>query len=382
MPVKLRWGLVGGGEDSQIGGAHRMGAILDGHFELVAGALDIHPGRGRKFAVQKGIGKDRAYGNWREMLARESSLEPDQRLDLVTVATPNATHHRIAKGFMDEGFDVLCEKPLTTTLEQAEDLLKTARRKERILAVNYGYSGYPMVRQARAMVRDGDLGRIRVVVAEFAHGSHADASDADNPRVRWRYDPAQAGVSSVLGDTGLHALHMACFVTGQGVARVSADFASTVADRVLEDDAMLMLRFSGGAVGRLWTSAVAVGQQHGLNLRVFGELGGLRWAQEQPNQLHWTPLGEPSRVLERGDIRLSEEAVRASRITVGHAEGMVEAFANIYSDLAETIRARRESRPPHPAAGWYPTGQDGLSTLAVVHAAARSARDGGAWIKL
>ena len=381
MPRKLNWGLVGGGEGSQIGGAHRIGARLDGHFELVAGALDIDPVRAREFAIRMGIAEDRAYGDWRRMLGREKSLGPDTRLDLVTVATPNSTHHEISKSFLEAGFHVLCEKPLTTTLADGEDLVRTAREADRILAVNYGYSGYPMVRQARSMVRDGKLGRIRVVVAEFSHGSHADAADADNPRVGWRYDPKQTGVSSVLADAGLHALHLACFVIGSDVTRVSADFVSTIKSRELEDDALLALRFSGGAVGRLWTSAVAVGQQHGLTLRVFGERGGLRWAQEHPNQLYWTPLGQPVRTLERGDGSLSEEANLASRVTVGHAEGLPSAFANIYSNLAEAIRAREEGRDPNPHATWYPTGEEGVRTLAVVHAAARSARNGGAWVE-
>ena len=380
MERRLRWGLVGGGEGSQIGGAHRIGAAIDGEFELVAGALDIDPERGRAFAVRSGIPRARAYGDWREMARRESGLDPSERLDLVTVATPNATHHEIARAFLDAGFHVLCEKPITATVAEGDDLVEAARAAGRILAVNYGYSGYPMVRQARAMARAGELGRVRVVVAEFAHGSHADASDADNPRVRWRYDPAQAGISSVLADTGLHALHMACFVIGRDVARVSADFASTVEGRTLEDDAMVALRFSGGEVGRLWASAVAVGQQHGLTLRVFGERAGLRWSQEQPNQLYWTPVGQPTRILERGDEALADEARRGSRITVGHVEGLLGAFGNIYLDLATTIRARAEGRDPDPSSGWYPTGADGVRTLAVVHAAARSARDGGRWI--
>ncbi len=381
MPLQLNWGLVGGGETRQIGSAHRIGARLDGHFELVAGALDINPVRAREFAVRLGVPEDRAYGDWREMLGREKRLPTYGRLDLVTVATPNSTHHEISKAFLEAGFHVLCEKPLTVTLAEGENLVRTARDADRILAVNYGYSGYPMVRQARSMVRDGKLGRIRIVVAEFSHGSHADAADADNPGVRWRYDPEQTGVSSVLADAGLHALHMACFVIGQQVTRVSADFVSVFESRELEDDALLALRFAGGATGRLWTSAVAVGQQHGLNLRVFGELGGLHWVQEHPNQLYWPPLGKPTRTRERGDVRLSGEARLASRITVGHAEGFPGAIANIYSNLAETIRARDEGRAPHPAATWYPAGEEGLRTLAVVHAAARSARNGGTWVE-
>ncbi len=382
MGRKLRWGLVGGGEGSQIGTAHRVGATIDGEFEWVAGALDIDPERGRDSAIRGGVPPARAYGDWQEMVRRESGLGPDQRLDLVTVATPNSTHHRISKALLECGFHVLCEKPITTTVSDGEDLVEAARAANRILAVNYGYSGYPMVRQARAMVRDGQLGRLRVVVAEFAHGSHADADDTDNPRVRWRYDPAQAGISSVLADTGIHALHMACFVIGRDVTRVAADFASTVPGRMLEDDAMVSLRFSGEVVGRLWSSAVAVGQQHGLTLRVFGERGGLRWSQEQPNQLYWTPLGKPTRTLERGDGNLSAEATRSSRITVGHVEGMIGAFGNIYADLAEGIRAFAEERDPDPASTWYPTGKDGVRTLAVVHAAARSAREAGRWVDI
>ena len=380
MPRKLLWGMVGGGESSQIGSAHRIGAGLDGQYRFAAGALDIDPQRGRNYAMRLGIPASRAYGNWREMLERESLFDAPERLDLVTVATPNATHYEIAKSFLTAGFDVLCEKPLTTDPESAGDLVETAGRANRILAVNFGYSGYPMVRQARAMVEAGDLGEIRVVVAEFAHGSHADASDEHNPRVRWRYDPLQAGVSSVLADTGLHAIHMACFVTGRRVARVAADFASCVEGRELEDDAALAVRFDGGGIGRVWASAIAVGQQHGLTLRVFGGRGGLRWSQEQPNQLFWTPVGRPTRVLERGDPALSPAAARASRITVGHAEGMLGAFANIYADIAEVLRARAEGRDPDPVATSYPTGEDGLHTLAVVHAAVGSVRDDGAWV--
>ena len=374
---KLAWGLIGGGEDSQIGSAHRIAAGLDGAFAFAAGALDIDPDRGRAFALRLGAGRDRAYGDWREMLEGEAK-RPD-RVDLVTVATPNQTHFEITKAFLEAGFDVLCEKPMTTTVAEAEEIVALARAKDRLCAVNYGYAGYPLVRQMRAMVAAGELGRVRLVVAEFAHGFHADAADAGNPRVRWRYDPAQAGVSSVLADAGSHALHMACFVTGQQVARVSADFASCIEGRELEDDAQLAFRMTGGAVGRLWTSAVAVGRMHGLTLQVFGEKGGLRWAQEQPNQLSWTPLGEATRILERGSPKLAAAAQRASRLVVGHAEGLFGAFGNIYADLAEVIRARKEGRSPNAEALRYPSAAEGLHSVAAIHAAAASAKSGGAW---
>ena len=375
--AKLQWGLIGGGEGSQIGGVHRIAAGLDGAFVLAAGAIDIDPARGRAFGARLGIAEDRAYGDWREMLAGER--DRSDRLDLVTVATPNASHYEITKAFLDAGFDVLCEKPLTTTVAEAEGIVATARAAGRICAVNYGYSGYALVRQARAMVAAGDLGRIRVVVAEFAHGHHADAADADNPRVRWRYDRALAGVSSVFADCGIHALHMASFVTAQEVERVSADFAVAVPGRELEDDALVACRMSGGAVGRLWTSAVALGRMHGLTLQVFGEKGGLAWRQEQPNQLLFTPLNGRTEIIERGHAGLSAAAVRASRTAIGHAEGFLGAFANIYADLAEVLRARRDGRAPDPLALSCPTAADGLQSVAAVWAAARSAASAGAW---
>jgi predicted dehydrogenase len=376
--TRLNWGMIGGGRESQIGPAHRIAAGLDGHFTLAAGALDADAARGRAFAMDLGIAPDRAYGDWTEMLAGERD-RPD-RIDLVTVATPNATHYAIAKAFLGAGIHVLCEKPMTVTEDEAEDLVLTANRMGVICAVNYGYTGYALVRHMRAMVARGDIGRVRLVVAEFAHGHHADAADADNPRVRWRYDPAQAGVSAQFADCGIHALHMASFVTGQEVARLSADFASCLPGRVLEDDAMVNFRMDGGAVGRLWTSSVAIGRQHGLTIQVFGETGGLRWAQEQPNQLYHMPLGQRLQVIERGEGGLSPEADRASRVTVGHAEGMPLAFGNIYRDIAESLRASAAGHSPDPAVTLFPTAADGLRSIAAIHAAVASARAEGAWV--
>jgi len=376
--AKLTWGLIGGGAGSQIGPAHRLGARVDGLFDFAAGALDHRPEEGRAFGRSLGLAPDRAYGDWREMLAGETA-RPD-RIDLVTVATPNATHFEITRAFLDAGFDVLCEKPMTMTVAEGEEIVRLARRTGRICAVNYGYTGYALVRHMRAMVARGDLGAVRMVVAEFAHGHHADAADADNPRVRWRYDPAQAGVSAQYADCGIHALHMASFVIGQQAARLSADIVSCIPSRVLEDDAQVNLRFDGGAVGRLWTSSIALGRQHGLTLQVFGEKGGLRWAQEQPNQLFWTPLGGRLQVIERGEAGLSPEAERASRVTVGHAEGMPLAFANIYKDLAEAIAARKQGRAPDPAADLFPRAEDGLRSMAAVHAVAESGAAGGVWV--
>ena len=376
--LRRNWGLIGGGEGSQIGPAHRLAAGLDGYFRLVAGALDHDPNAARDFGQRLGLDPDRAYGDWREML--EGERRRQDRVELVTVATPNATHYEISKAFLEAGFDVLCEKPMTVTEAEAEDLVLAARRLGRICAVNYGYTGYALVRHMRAMVARGDLGKVRLVIAEFAHGHHADAADVGNPRVRWRYDPAQAGISAQFADCGIHALHMAAFVTGQEVARLSADFASCLPGRTLEDDAMVNFRMDGGAVGRLWTSSVAIGRQHGLTIQVFGEAGGLRWAQEQPNQLYYMPLGQRLQVIERGEANLSPEADRASRVTVGHAEGLPLAFGNIYRDLGESLLAARAGRSPDPAMTLFPTAEDGLRSIAAIHAAVASAQAEGAWV--
>jgi len=367
--TKLKWGLIGGGEGSQIGPAHRLGAQADGHFDFVAGALDHRADVGRAYAQRLGIVADRAYGDWREMLAGESARE--DRVDLVTVATPNSTHFEITKAFLEAGFNVLCEKPMTVTVEEGEEIVKIARATGRICAVNYCYSAYPMIRQARAMVRAGELGNIRLVVTNFSHGHHGDAEDADNPRVRWRYDPAMAGVSGQFADCGIHALHMAGFICDDHVTTLSADFASTISSRVLEDDAMVNFRMSKGTVGRLWTSSVAIGRQHGFDIQVFGEKGGLRWASEQPNQLIYTRTGGRTEIIEKGEGGLHDEATRLSRVAIAHPEGFPLAVANIYCDLANAIRGQ--------ARDGLPTAEDGCRSLAAVYAAVASAKDHGAW---
>ena len=374
---KLKWGMIGGGYGSQIGPAHRLGAGLDGLFDFTAGALDHRPEEGILYGKSLGLG-NRAYGSWQNMLTGEQAeVNP---VDLVTIATPNSTHFEITKAFLEGGFHVLCEKPMTMTIAEGEEIVQVSRATGKICAVNYGYSGYSLVRHMKAMVARGDIGKVRLVNAEFAHGHHADAADANNPRVRWRYDPAQAGVSAQFADCGIHALHMASFVTGQEVTKLSADTVSCIDVRELEDDAMVNFRMDGGTVGRLWTSSIAIGRQHGLGIQVFGEKGGLRWSQEQPNQLFYMPLGERLQIIERGEGNLSPEADRTTRVTVGHAEGMPLAFANIYTDLAEAIHARKEARPIDPAADLYPRAEDGLRSMASVFAVAQSGKQDGVWL--
>ena len=375
---QLNWGLIGGGRGSQIGPAHRLGARVDGLFRFAAGALDHRAEEGRAYGIELGLDADRSYGDWREMLEGERN-RPD-RVELVTVATPNNTHYEISKAFLQAGFHVLCEKPLTMTIAEADELAQIAQQEGKICAVNYGYSGYSLVRHMRAMVARGDLGKVRMVFAEFAHGHHANAADSDNPRIRWRYDPAQVGVSAQFADCGIHAMHLASFVTGQRVQRLSADTVSLIDSRALEDDAMVNFRMSGGTVGRLWTSACALGRQHGLGIQVFGEKGGLRWSQEHPNQLYYMPLDGRMTLIERGEADLSPEADRSSRVTIGHAEGMPLAFANIYTELAGAIEAEQAGESMD--LDLVPLARDGADSIRAIYAVAESGRQQGAWINL
>ena len=372
----MKWGLIGGGLGSQIGGAHRIAAGMDGQFDLVAAALDADPDRGREFARTLGVVPGRAYGHWQEMLEMEAAKHGADRLDLVTVATPNVTHYEITKAYLEAGFNVLCEKPLSMTIEEAEDLRAIAARSGKTGAVNFGYSGYPMAIQAREMIRHGDLGEIRVVVAEFALGAHAGGDDENNPRIRWRYDPAQAGISSVVNDLGSHAFHMAQFMTGQMIESVAAQFDHCVSTRKLEDDAYVACRLSGGAVGRFWLSAVASGQQHGFNIRIFGSKGAIRWEQEHPNQLHFAPVNGATQLFERGAEYLYPAAIDASRVAIGHAEGFLEAFGNIYKAIHAELAGLGQS----DSALSFPKISEGADLMQVIFASAKSAAEGGIWV--
>ena len=368
--TKLKWGMIGGGEGSQIGPAHRLGALADGLYEFAAAALDHRPEKGRNYAKSLGVPENRAYGDWNEMLTAE--VKRKDRIDLVTVATPNSTHFEITKAFLEAGFNVLCEKPMTMTVEQGEEIVKIANKARKLCIVNYCYSAYPMVRQARAMVQNGELGKLRLIVTNFSHGHHGDANDADNPRVRWRYDPQMAGVSGQFADCGIHALHMASFIGNDEVEVISADFASTIQGRELEDDAMVNFRMSSGIVGRLWTSSVAIGRQHGFDIQVFGEKGGLKWFSEQPNQLLFSKIGHRTEIIEKGENNLHEDASRLSRVAIAHPEGFPLAVANIYVDIASALNGDMRTN--------LPTASDGLRSMAAVYAATESAKNNGQWV--
>ncbi len=376
----LRLGMVGGGEGAYIGNIHRIAARLDNGFTLVAGAFDVDAERGRRFAASQGIGADRAYGDYREMLAAE--LRREDRVDAVAICTPNHTHFPIASAFLEAGFDVICEKPLTTTLEDAVELEAIVRRTGRFMGVTYTYSGYPMVHEAREMVAAGLLGAIRVVQVEYPLEWMATAIESQgNAQAAWRTDPKKSGRGGSIGDIGTHAYHLAGFVTGLKLESLSADLATFVAGRALDDNAHVMLRYEGGARGLLWSSQVAIGCSNGVRLRVFGEKGSLTWFQEQPNELEFTGLFGRSQRIKRGADDLSESAKARTRTPPGHPEGYLEAFGNLYAGFAEAIRARQEGREPTAIGRHIPGVQDGLKGVAFVDAVVDSAQAGGQSLK-
>lgn len=373
----LRYGAIGGGEGSLIGDSHRVSARRDGCYDLVAGAFDHDPERSREFGLKLGLDPDRAYGDYQQMLSAEAARE--EGVEIVAVMTPNSTHYEIAKACLSNGMHVICEKPLTFTSGEALELVRLAQERSLVAACMYGYSGFAMVRQARAMVQAGQLGDITMVHAEFAHGGGVTAVETDSAAAAWRVAPEVAGPSFVVGDLGTHAAHMAEFITGQRISEVSADRQMIVPGRQLEDNAHLMLRFEGGASGTLWASAVATGHRHGLRIRVYGRTAGIEWCQEFPNQLRYARAGQSAQTLEMDSPELLAPATRLRRIAPGHAMGYFEAFANVYADVAECVDAVRSGRDPDPLATDYPDFVDGAHGVRVIEAFVESAGNGARW---
>ena len=374
----LRYGMVGGGSTSQIGYSHRVASQRDSYYKLVAGAFDIDVERGKKFGESLGLEPDRIYTDHRKMVQSESEL--CEGIQVVGIMTPNNTHYEIAKSFIEAGVHLILEKPITSTTEEALDLIRLAKDKSVLCASMYGYSGYPMIRQARAMVEAGELGEVRVVQTEFAHGNCATAVENYSEGAAWRNDPKTSGGTFVLGDVGTHALHLATFITGQQVHHVAADFQNFVEGRVLEDNAHVMLRFEDGASGYLWASGVAVGHRHGLAIRVYGSKAGISWHQESPNQLLYSPLGETPRMMELDSPELKKSAKRLLRVMAGHPEGYFEAFSNIYSDFAQVITARLSGNNQDVTNAIYPTLEDGAHGVKFIEACLESAKNKGCWV--
>ena len=375
MADRIRLGMVGGGNDAFIGAVHRIAARIDDRFELVAGALSSTPEKSR--ASGEALGLPRVYDDFKSMAIREARLKAG--IEAVSIVTPNHVHYAAAREFLKRGIHVICDKPLTSTLPDARKLLKAAEASGAIFVLTHNYTGYPMVRQARQMVANGDIGRIRVVQVEYPQDWLS--VEQDFKQAEWRTDPARSGVGGSTGDIGTHAFNLACFVTGLEVESLAADIQAFVPGRPVDDNAHVMLRFEGGARGMLWASQVAPGNENALRIRVYGESGGLEWAQEDPNYLWHTPFGEPKRLITRNGAGSGEASARMSRIPPGHPEGYLEGFASIYSEAAAAIIAARTGEAS-PADVIYPTVYDGLKGVQFVSACVTSSKRNAAWVKL
>jgi predicted dehydrogenase len=377
---RIRLGMVGGGEGAFIGAVHRMAARLDDQYVLVAGALSATPDKAKRSAAALGLDPSRAYASF-EMMAEAEPLRPDG-IEAVSIVTPNHMHAPAARAFLRAGIHVICDKPLTTTLAEAEALKLEAAEAGVIFAVTHNYTGYPMVRHARQMVLAGELGEVRVVKVEYAQDwLTTRLEETGQKQAEWRTDPARSGAGGCIGDIGTHAYNLADFITGLEVDTLCADLTTFVAGRALDDNVNILLRYRSGARGMLWSSQVAPGNENNLRIRVFGSKGGLEWHQEHPNQLFWTPFGEATRILSRGAGGANAAAARVTRIPAGHPEGYLEGFATIYAEIAAAIRARRAGATLDPAVT-FPTIDDGVKGVAFIEAAVASSRNGGAWVSL
>ena len=375
---RLRLAVIGGGPGSFIGAMHRAAARLDDRFEIVAGALTSDPGRSRAAGVAIGISEDRAYGEALSLFEGESAR--DDGADVVAIMTPNDTHHAYSTGALEHGFDVISDKPMTNTLAEAVDLVERVRKTGLVFCLTHNYTGYPMVRQARAMVEDGQLGDIRLVQVEYVQGGKAAERDPDSDGpLPWRYDPVRGGPSLVMGDIGTHAHNLVRFITRVEVSEVAAEVGSIVPNRLVHDYAAAMLRFDNGARGSFWVTQAAAGVENCLRVRVSGSRASLEWNQEHPTVLGFKPISGPAEVRTPNGPGTLPLSARATRIVKGHPEGFHEAFANIYSDAAEAIASRRSGNQPDPMALHFPNEIDGALGVKFVEAAMASSAAGGAW---
>lgn len=377
---RIKLGMVGGGRDAFIGAVHRIAARLDDHYQLVAGAFSSTAEKSLASAKDLGIADDRAYADFKEMAKREARIKDG--IEAIAIVTPNHMHYPVAREFLKRGIHVICDKPLTSTMADAKKLAKSAADSGSIFALTHNYTGYPMIRQAREMARSGKLGKLRLVQAEYAQDwLSTRLEETGQKQAGWRTDPERSGAGGCIGDIGTHALNLATFVTGLKLESLCADLDSFVEGRQLDDNAHILLRFDQGAKGMLWSSQVAPGNENALRLRVYGTEGGLEWAQEDPNYLWYTPLGEPKQLITRGGSGAGDAANHVSRIPPGHPEGYLEGFANIYTDVAQAIIARRKDSNASTDS-LFPTIHDGLSGMAFVAAAVNSSKRNGAWVKV
>ena len=372
--------MVGGGPGAFIGAVHRKAAALDGEIELVAGAFSSSPEKSKQQGEELFLDPSRVYGSYAEMAEAESKLPLGERIDFVSIVTPNNTHYAIAKTFLEAGFHVVCDKPMTMTVEEAEDLCRLVKKHDAVFALTHNYTGYPMVKQARELIRNGKIGTIRKVVVEYPQGWLATFLEGEGAKQAvWRTDPKQAGVSSAIGDIGSHAENLARYITDLEIERLCADLTTFVPGRLLEDDANMLVHYQGGARAVLYCSQVSIGEENNLSIRIYGTEASMEWHQEHPNYLHVRYPDGPEEVFKRGNDYLSDIAKHNTRLPFGHPEAFIEAFANIYVNAARTMAAKIAGEEPGPFDTDYPTVEDGAVGVHFIHAAVRSGKEKG-WI--
>lgn len=378
FPGRIRLGMVGGGEGAFIGAVHRHAARFDDRYELLAGALSSSAEASQRSGRALGLDPQRIYDDYQQMAQAEAARE--DAIEAVVIVTPNHMHAPVARAFLEAGINVICDKPVTTTSADALALQALAEARGLLFAVTHNYSAYPLVRHAQQMVREGALGAIRVVQVQYAQDWLAAPLEQDgHKQAAWRTDPAKAGGGAV-GDIGSHAWQLADFITGLKLDSLAAQLSSFVPGRAIDDDAQVMLRYQGGARGMLWASQVAVGCTNELRIRVVGSAGGIEWAQEQPNELKWTPLGEPTRIITRGSGAMNAAGARTSRVPAGHPEGYIDAFGALYAEIACHLLARRDGGDP--GAAQFPTIADGVRGVQFIETVQSSSLAGGAWVSL
>jgi len=379
----LKWGMIGGGPGAFIGDVHRKAARMDGGIELVAGCFDINPRKSKQMGREQNIESKRAYNTYTDMIERELRLPAGERIDFVSVCAPNNWHFPIARDFLEAGFHVLCEKPMTLDVKEARELKKIVRQTRKVFALNHNYTGYPMVKLARDMVRQGDLGKIRKIVVQYPQGWLA--RDVHCQQADWRVDPKQSGGSCCMGDIGSHCENLAEYISGLKILEMCADLTTFVKGRKLDDDGNVLLRFQKGARGLLHASQISIGEENGLAIWVYGEERGLEWHQEHPNYLYVKVIDGPLQVWRRGNDYIgakSAAAARATRLPSGHPEAFIEAMANIYSNVADTIRARILREKPDPLALDFPNVDDGVRGMIFIDTVLKSAKAKEKWTKM
>jgi predicted dehydrogenase len=378
----IRWAMVGGGRGSEIGYAHRSGASRDNNFKLVAGAFDIDADRCRDFGTSLGVDSERCYADYKTLF--EAEAKRDDGIQAVSIATPNGTHYAISKAALEAGLHVICEKPVTFTVVEAQDLKRLATENNRVFGVMYGYTGFPMIHQAREMISRGDIGEVRVINMQFAHGFHNTEVEKNSPGAKWRMNPEVSGPSYILGDVGSHVYYLAGLMTGLEVEKLCCTRQSFIKSRApLEDNAHVMMNFTNGAVGTLWASGVNAGSMHQQKIRIIGEKASIEWWDERPNQLSYEVQGEPVRILERGMGYLyqDEPGVSHNRIGGGHAEGFFESWANLYSRFAIVMKATDEGDQKTIDNTWYPDIDAGIDGVRLIERCVESADDDAKWVK-